>query len=76
MSTITIPIEDEDLEFLNAWTREVGTTVEAFFAKEASTLRRHLATPLHPDLINASGIISGTTDAEGEHIAHLADKHA
>lgn len=76
MSTITIPIPEEDLRFLEAWTREQGTTVEEFFTREASNLRQHLQAPLHPAVIRATGVIRGDIDAEKEYRDYLERKHA
>ncbi len=75
MSTITIPIEDEDLQYLKNWTREQGTTLEEFFAKEARSLRKHLEAPLHPALLQASGVISRDIDAKDKHLEYLMNKH-
>lgn len=76
MSTITISIADDDLAFLNVWAQEQGTTVEAFFSKEAANLRQHLGTPLHPLLVKASGVIK-TAEAEGndQHQEYLEAKY-
>ena len=75
MSTITIPIADDDLAFLHSWTQEQGTTVEEFFSREANNLRRHLQAPLHPLLQLASGVIRGDNEGIGEHRQHLDEKY-
>lgn len=76
MSTITIPIEDEDLQYLTQWTATFGVTVEEFFANEARTLRRNLAVPLHSALIQASGIIAPDIDSKEAYLNYMDSKHA
>jgi hypothetical protein len=58
MSTITIPLPDEDLTFLRAYSNAQGTSAEAFLARHARNLRQQLQKPLHRDVEAASGIIS------------------
>lgn len=76
MSTITIPLPDEDLAFMNEWTRQHGTTVAEFFAREARNLREHLQAPLHPDLMRATGVLTPGVEAQSTHLDHLHNKHA
>jgi hypothetical protein len=75
MSTITIPLPDEDLTFLRAWSETHGTSAEAFLARQARNLRQHLQKPLQPDVVAASGIISQGIAAEEKHREHLEKKH-
>jgi len=75
MSTITVPLPDEDLDFLRAYTSAQGISVEAFLARQARNLREHLQRPLHPDVIAASGIIAPGLACEEAHRAHLEKKH-
>jgi len=74
MSTITVPIPDEDLAFLRAWSEEQGTSAEEFLARQARNLREHLQRPLHPDVAAAMGIISPDADEETYH-QHLEKKY-
>lgn len=76
MSTITIPLPDEDFQFMSAWAEKQGTTVAEFFAREARNLRQHLQATLHPDLQSATGILESDTQAESAHLDHLDRKHA
>ena len=76
MSTITIPLSDEDFEFLRDYTRTQGTSAEAFLARQARNLREQLQTPIHPEVAAASGIVSSEVSAEQAHLAHLEDKHS
>jgi hypothetical protein len=75
MSTITIPLSDEDFQFMNDWTRQQGTTVAEFFAREARNLRQHLQAPLHPDLKRATGSLAPALEGESAHLDHLDRKH-
>jgi Family of unknown function (DUF6364) len=64
MSSITIPMPDEDLAFLREWSKEHGTSAEALIAEQAINLRQRLEKPLHPDVAAAIGIISEDADEE------------
>jgi len=75
VSTITIPLPEEDLAFLRAYSESLGTSAEELLARQARSLREHLQRPLHPDVIAATGIISADVDGEREHHDHLAKKH-
>jgi hypothetical protein len=76
MSTITVPLPDEDFQFMSDWTQQQGTTVAEFFALEARNLRQHLQAPLHPDLKRAAGILAADIEGESAHLDHLDHKHA
>jgi hypothetical protein len=75
MSTITIPMPDEDLVFLRAYSSALGTSAEAFLARQAHNLRRHLQQPVQGDVEAASGIISPRINAEHSYREHLGKKH-
>lgn len=76
MSTITVPLADENLTFLRAWSERQGISAEAFLARQARNLREHLQRPLRPDVAAASGVISPEIDGEEAHREHLETKHA
>ena len=76
MSTITIPLADEDLAFLRACTSARGISAEAFLAQQAHNLRAHLQRPAQPEVEQASGVISPEVAGEEAHRAHLEKKHA
>ena len=76
MSTITVPLNDEDLAFLRAYSEAHGMSAETFLARQARSLREHLQSPLGPEVMKASGIIAAEVDGEATHHAHLAAKHA
>ena len=75
VSTITIPMPEEDLSFLRAYSSSLGTSAEAFLAQQAHNLRRHLQQPIHGDVLDASGIVSPGLDAEQTYRDHLDKKH-
>ena len=76
MSSITVPLPDEDLAFLRAWSERRGTSAEALLALQARSLREHLESPLPPDVEAASGIISTDIDAEEAYREYIEKKHA
>ncbi len=75
MSTITIPLPDEDLTFLRAYSSAQGTSVEAFLARQARNLRQQLQKPIERDVEAASQVISAQIDAKANHREHLEKKH-
>ncbi len=75
MSTIAVPMPEEDLRFLRTWTEQHGSTAEAFLAQQARNLREHIQRGLHPDVKNAMGVILEDIDAAAEYRAHLDRKH-
>jgi hypothetical protein len=76
MSTVTVPLPDEDLAFLREYSAAHGTSVEAFLARQARNLREHLQRPLQPDVMRATGIISPEVAGEDAHREHVEKKHA
>lgn len=76
MSTITIPLPDEDLTFLRAYSATQGISAEAFLARQARNLREHLQRPLQADVAAATGIIAPEIAGKEAHRAHLEKKHA
>ncbi len=76
MSTLTIPISDENLSFLHEWTKENGMTPESFFAAHVDSLRRPKRRPIHPDVIRATGVIQFEGDPREAYLEHMEKKHA
>ncbi len=76
MSTITVPLAEEDLAFLRAYSEEHGTSAEAFLAQQARNLRERLQRSLGPEVTEASDIIAADVDAEAVYREHTAAKHA
>jgi len=75
MSTITIPMPEEDLIFLRAYSEAQGISAEAFLARQAHNLRAHLQRPLHADVSGAVGIIAPEISGRETHREHLDRKH-
>ena len=76
MSTITVPLPDDDLAFLRDYSAAQGTSAEAFLARQARNLRKHLQRPLQPEVLRATGIIAPEVAGEEAHREHLEKKHA
>ena len=76
MSTITVPLPDEDLAFLRSFSAAHGISAEAFLARQARNLREHLQRPLPPEVMRAAGIISPEVAGQEAHREHLEKKHA
>ena len=76
MSTITIPMPDDDLDFLRADTSAQGISPEPFLARQARNLREHLERPLHPDVAAATGIFSAHVAGEEALRDSLERKHS
>ena len=76
MSTITVPLPDEDFAFLREFSAAQGTSAEAFLARQARNLRAHLQRPLSPEVMRATGIMSPTVTGEEAHREHFEKKHA
>jgi hypothetical protein len=75
MSTIAVPLADEDLAFLRAFSAAHGTTAEEFLARQARNLRVQLEKPLPPEVISATGIIPEDFDVRGTYLRELESKH-
>jgi hypothetical protein len=76
MSTITIPLPEEDLTFLRAYSNALGTSAEEFLARQTRSLREYLQRPLQPEVAAASAIISPRISAKDAHLEHLEKKHS
>ena len=76
MSTITIPLTEEDLSFLRTYSEAQGTSAEAFLARQAHNLREQMQRPLHGAVAAASGIIAPEIAGREAHREHLEKKQA
>ncbi len=72
---ITIPMPEEDLAFLRAYSDAQGTSSEAFLARHAHNLRRHLELPAEDPVKAATGIVSPSVGAREAHREQLDKKH-
>ena len=75
MLTLTVPMPDEDLAFLRAYSAAQGISAEALIAQHARNLREHLQRPVHSEVAAAIGIISPEVAGEEAHRRHLDQKH-
>ncbi len=75
MSTLSIPLPDEDLDFLQTFARRQGTTAEHWLAGHARTLRLNLQAPLHPDVAAATGVLQAGGDPQSDYLEFLERKH-
>jgi hypothetical protein len=76
MSTIIVPLPEEELVFLRDFSASQGRSAEAFLARQARNLREQLQRPLQPEVLRATGIISSEIAGEEAHREHLETKHA
>ncbi len=76
MSTLTIPISDENLSFLKEWTKENGMTPESFVTAQVESLRRPKRRPIHPDVLRATGVIKFDGDPREAYLDYMEKKHA
>jgi len=75
MSTVTVSLADEDLEFLKRFSEAQGTSVGEFLARQARSLRKQLEKPLPAEIRAASGIIASDVDSKAEYLDHMERKH-
>ena len=75
MEAIIIPLPEEDLAFLRAYSEAHGTSAEAFLARQARNLREQLQTSAGVVVTAASGIIDPAIDGEAAHRARLERKY-
>ncbi len=75
MSSITIPLSDEDFAFLRAYSAAQGTSAEEFLARQARNLRERLQRLFQPDVVRATGIISPEVGGEEIYREHLEKKN-
>ena len=75
MSTITVTLADDDLAFLQRFSKAQGTSAEEILARQARSLRQQLERPLPAGIVAASGIIASDVDSMKEHSDHLGRKY-
>jgi hypothetical protein len=76
MPNITVPLPQEDLTFLLEYSATQGISAETLLARQAHNLRVHLQNQLHPEVVEASGIIAPEVNGEGAYREHAEKKHA
>ena len=79
MSTLTVELPEEDLQFLKTWTQAKGTSVEAWVAHQAKHLREATGRRLHPHVEAATGILPDDgrdyREYREEYLEYLEAKH-
>jgi hypothetical protein len=75
MATLSIPLPEEDLDFLQTFAHGQGTTAEHWLADHARALRMNLKAPLHPDVAAATGILVPGADPQSDYLQYLERKH-
>ncbi len=76
MTFLSVPVAEEDFTFLQTWASKHGTTVESFLAEQAHALRMRLQQPIHPAVLQATGVLEKVSDGNAEHLEYLEKKHA
>lgn len=72
---LTVPLPPEEIEFLQKYAREHGTTAAEIVARYVHRLKTAASRPLHPEVAQITGLIPETTDASAEYRQRLLDKH-
>ena len=72
---LTVQLPAEEIEFLNSYAQEHGTTVAEIVTRYVKRLKSAERKPLHQDIVNITGLVPRQVDAETEHRQHLLDKH-
>ena len=72
---LTLQLPAEEVEFLKAYAKEQGTTAAELLATYVKRLRANGHKPLHPDIVNITGLMPADIDVKAEYRQHLLDKH-
>ncbi len=72
---LTVQLPAEEVEFLKSYAREHGTTVAEIVTRYVQRLKQAERRPLHPDIVNITGLVPQNLDVAGEHRQHLLEKH-
>lgn len=79
MASLTVPIPEEDLQFLVQWTAALGTSAEAWVADYARNLREAADRGIHPHVLAACGVLPDDgkeyKDYREEHLKALEEKY-
>lgn len=72
---LRLQLPAEELEFLKTYADEHGTTVAEIVTRYVQRLKLSESQPLHPDIVNLTGLVPADIAAKAEHHQHLLDKH-
>lgn len=79
MANLTVPMPEEDLQFLVQWTAALGTSAEAWVADYARNLREAADRGTHAHVIAATGVLPDDgkdySDYRERHLDSLEEKH-
>lgn len=76
MSTTTVTMPEQDLEYLQRLAREEGLSLDEYLVKQSRWLRQFQERSLHPDVIRATAVIKGDIDGRKEYLEAMERKHA
>jgi hypothetical protein len=72
---LTVQLPGEEVEFLKTYAQQHGTTVTDLLTRYVKRLQSSARPPLHPDIVNITGLVPEHLDARAEYRQHLLDKH-
>lgn len=75
IAELTVRLPEEELRFLKTYAQENGTTAPEILAGYVRRLKSSSRRPLHPDILQITGLVPEHLDAEAEYRHHLLDKH-
>lgn len=72
---LTIELPAEELDFLQAYAKEHGTSVATLMARYAQALRNAPRRPPHPANVQFTGTVPAEVDAREIYVAAMIEKH-
>ena len=72
---LTVQLPGEEVEFLKTYAQQHGTTVTDLLARYVKRLQNSARRPLHPDIVNITGLVPAHLDAKADYRQHLLEKH-
>ena len=72
---LTLQLPVDEIEFLNAYAQEHGTTATELLERYVKQLKANGHKALHPDILSITGLVPADIDVKAEYRQHLLDKH-
>lgn len=72
---LTLQLPAEEIEFLKTYADEHGVTVAEIVARYVQRLKHSERQPLHPDIVNITGLVPADINVKAEHHQRLLGKH-
>jgi hypothetical protein len=72
---LTIEMPEEEVDFLQAYAKEHGTTIAILMGRYAQALRNAPRRPPHPANVQFTGTIPIEVDAGEAFLEHMIEKH-